>query len=147
MDFLLWSDMKIQSCQKTVKHMAKKIFSSSVYRVCQKWHRQKLPSVCWQNALLSLSCMEPLYYSLRNIAWGSEVVKKMKWDGAAQARCTCRDVPSPKYQSSELWRPFICVYGSKKRYLQHKNTGNSVVCTQFMWDNEIILCSYFYFRY
>lgn len=64
---------------------------------------------------------------LRNIAWDPEVVKKMKWDSAAQGRCTRRDIPSPKYQSSELRRLFISMCGSKKRYWQHKNTGNSVV--------------------
>lgn len=88
-----------------------------------------------------------LLHILRNIAWDPEVVKKMKWEGTAQARCTCRDFPSPKYQSSVLRRLFICVYGSKKRYWQHRSTGNSAVCTLFMWGNEIILCSYFYFTY
>lgn len=52
---------------------------------------------------------------LRNIAWDAEVVK-MKWNSAVEARCICRDIPSPKYQSSVWQRPFICVYGSKKKY-------------------------------
>lgn len=85
---------------------------------------------------------------LRNIAWDAEVVKKMKWYSAVEARCISRDIPSLKYQSSAWQRPLICVYGSKKRYWQNKNAGDfRVLHIQFMWDNGIILWSHFYFRY
>lgn len=85
---------------------------------------------------------------LRNIAWDTEVVKKMKLNGPEEARCICGDISSPKYESSVWQRSFMCVYSSKKRYRQNKNTGNFIVLhTQFMWNNEIIFCSPFYFRY
>lgn len=57
----------------------------------------------------------------------------MKLDGPEEARCICGDISSPKYQSSVWQRSFMCVYSSKKRYRQNKNTGNFIVLhTQFM---------------